>query len=69
MCLHRVHLGRYVLRQVVGRDGRGPKSLGRGKAELQRVGCQVTPGRREATERATENKPPVPWAGKGEKVG
>src|SRR5881275_1274764 len=31
----------------------------RGKSELHRAGCQVTPGRREATERATENRPPL----------
>src|SRR6266567_2429868 len=30
----------------------------RGKSELHRADCQVTPGRREATERATENRPP-----------
>src|SRR5690348_16142324 len=45
---------------VVGRDGRGmPVGVAcRGKSELHRADCQVTPGRREATERATENKPP-----------
>ena len=31
----------------------------RGKSELHWVDCQVTPGRREATDRATENKPPL----------
>src|SRR2546421_9784675 len=31
----------------------------RGKSELHRADCQVTPGRREATERATENRPPL----------
>jgi hypothetical protein len=46
----------------------------RGKSELQRVDCQVTPGRREATDRATEKRPPgtgtqVPGNGKGETVG
>ena len=41
----------------VGRDGRGCFGT-RGKSELHRVDCQVTPGRRKATDRATENKPP-----------
>lgn len=40
----------------------------RGKSELHRVDCQVTPGRREATDRATEKIPPQFW-GKGEMVG
>ena len=30
----------------------------RGKSGLHRVQCQVTPGRREPTESATENIPP-----------
>ncbi len=30
-----------------------------GKSGLHRAGCQVTPGRRESTESATENIPPV----------
>lgn len=30
-----------------------------GKSGLRRVECQVTPGRRESTESATENIPPV----------
>lgn len=34
------------------------KSVGRGKSGLQRAGCQVTPGKRELTESATENIPP-----------
>ena len=34
----------------VARDG--------GKSGLQRTGCQVTPGGREPTESAAENKPP-----------
>ena len=38
----------------------------RGKSGLQRAGRQVTPGRRELTESATENIPP--FFGKGEKV-
>ena len=33
--------------------------LVRGKSELHWVDCQVTPGRRKATDRATENKPPL----------
>ena len=42
----------------------------RGKSELRRADCQVTPGRRKATDRATENKPPLYYPkGKGEKVG
>jgi hypothetical protein len=32
----------------------------RGKSGLHRAGCQVTPGRREPTESATENIPPKP---------
>ena len=39
-----------------------------GKSGLHRAGCQVTPGRREPTESATENIPPAGTAGKGEKV-
>jgi len=42
-----------------------------GKSGLHRAGCQVTPGRREPTESATENIPPaatlpvrVKWCGK-----
>ena len=31
----------------------------RGKSGLPRVECQVTPGKREFTESATENKPPI----------
>ena len=31
----------------------------RGKSGLQRAGRQVTPGRRELTESATENIPPL----------
>src|SRR5690349_307940 len=52
------------------RDGRERLRASRGKSELQRVDCQVTPGRRKATDRATENRPPVRQpAGKGETVG
>ena len=39
----------------------------RGKSGLHRARCQVTPGRREPTESAAENKPPVS-IGKGEMV-
>lgn len=40
-----------------------------GKSGLHWAGCQVTPGRREPTESAAENIPPVLiGAGKGEKV-
>ena len=38
-----------------------------GKSGLLRAGCQVTPGRREPTESATENIPPRS-RGKGEMV-
>ena len=43
----------------------------RGKSELRRAGRQVTPGRRKATVRATESKPPMAreGTGKGEMVG
>ena len=47
------------------------RSLRRGKSGLHWARCQVTPGRREPTESATENKPPVyasAQMGKGEKV-
>ncbi len=45
---------------VAERGGRGsPAVAGRGKSELHRADCQVTPGRREATDRATEKTPPV----------
>ena len=43
-------------------------NLIRGKSGLQRAGRQVTPGRRESTESATENIPPINF-GKGEMVG
>ena len=39
-----------------------------GKSGLQRAGRQVTPGRRESTDSATENIPPINF-GKGEMVG
>ena len=45
---------------------------GRGKSGLRRAGCQITSGRRELTESATENIPPsiclTAIQGKGEKV-
>jgi len=40
----------------------------RGKSGLRRTGRQVTPGGCEPMESATENKPPGPLPGKGEKV-
>ena len=40
----------------------------RGKSGLQRAGRQVTPGKRELTESATESIPPI-FFGKGEMVG
>ena len=44
---------------LVERDGRGAAARPpRGKSELHRADCQVTPGRRKATDRATENRPP-----------
>ena len=39
----------------------------RGKSGLHRAGRQVIPGKRELTESATENIPPI-FFGKGEKV-
>ena len=41
------------------------KFINRGKSGLHREKCQVTPGRRESMESATENIPPK---GKGEMV-
>src|SRR5690606_26514542 len=41
----------------VGRDSR-VAAMRRGKSGLHRAGCQVTPGRREPTESATESRPP-----------
>jgi len=49
-----------------------PVSIGGGKSGLRRARCQVTPGRREPTESATESIPPkclrapvrVKWCGK-----
>ena len=45
--------------------------ISRGKSGLHRAKCQVTPGRRESMESATENIPPIleqSGAGKGEMV-
>jgi len=51
-------------------EGRSGRFGARGKSELHRADCQVTPGRRKATDRATENRPPDAQAeGKGETVG
>ena len=53
-------------------EGRGAPFEGcRGKSELRRAGCRLTAGGREATESATENRPPMALAegtGKGETV-
>jgi hypothetical protein len=53
-------------------DSRCPTAFtrqGGGKSGLRRAGCQVTPGRREPMESATENTPPkLERAGKGEMV-
>ena len=56
-----------------------PGNRGRGKSELHRADRQVTPGRRKATDRVTESKPPMAQlrarkrepmgTGKGETVG
>ena len=54
-----VTLGGGVGRAVAGRNPGG-------KSGLYWAGCQVTPGRREPTESATENIPPL--VGKGEMV-
>ena len=43
-------------------------NLIRGKSGLHRAGRQVTPGKRELTESATESIPPI-FFGKGEMVG
>ena len=52
----------------VGRTAAGNLIPG-GKSGLHRAECQVTPGRREPTESATENTPPKRVsAGKGEMV-
>ena len=42
-------------------------NLIRGKSGLHRAGRQVKPGKRELTDSATENIPPIHF-GKGEKV-
>ena len=54
-----VTLGGGVGRAVAGRNPGG-------KSGLYWAGCQVTPGRREPTESATENIPPSVAFGKGE---
>jgi hypothetical protein len=55
----------------VGAKKLTPTHFPGGKSGLHRAGCQVTPGRREPTESATENIPPAPpvpvrvkWCGK-----
>jgi len=59
----------YYMDREVGRAAAAPAGCG-GKSGLQRAGRQVTPGRCEPTESATENKPPMGLnaTGKGEKV-
>ncbi len=47
----------HCLLTEVARQPRRERSR-RGKSGLHRAGCQVTPGRREPTESATENRPP-----------
>jgi hypothetical protein len=51
-------LPRYLSTTGQARWSRAPKGA-RGKSELHRVDCQVTPGRRKATDRATEKRPPT----------
>ena len=71
------HLARLAIfpATLAERDGRGASARpSRGKSELHRADCQVTPGRRKATDRATESRPPgrpsrEGWQGKGETVG
>ena len=47
----------YLLREGTSEDRR--RATAGGKSELRRAGCRVTPGRREATESATESRPPM----------
>ena len=69
-------LGHWVLRVGMRDNTRGSRSgnrcrvSGRGKSGLHRARCQVMPGRREPTESATENRPPMVRkdTGKGETV-
>src|SRR5688572_32050425 len=49
--------GEYLRREGTSEDRR--RATAGGKSELHRAGCRVTPGRREATESATESKPPM----------
>ena len=52
-------IGRETIRPGgVGQDNRVAACLRRGKSGLHRAECQVTPGRREPTASATENRPP-----------
>ena len=37
-----------------------------GKSELRRTGCRLTAGRREATESATESRPPMAGESRGQ---
>jgi len=53
-----------VCNQVVaGKADRGRFRAGRGKSELHRAGCRVTPGRRKAMDSATEKRPPMALRG------
>jgi len=68
-------LAKYPCARKVGRtvaaaflQGKLSASRGGGKSGLHRAKCQVTPGRREPTESATENNRLSLRAGKGEKV-
>ena len=77
-----IHRARFKLLFGVGRATAVLKSAadrlrfaagrGGGKSGLHRAGCQITSGRREPTESATENIPPriclETVRGKGEKV-
>ena len=77
-----IPFGRFKLTSGVGRATAVLKSAadrsrfvaeqGGGKSGLHRAGCQITSGRREPTESATENIPPriclKTVRGKGEKV-
>ncbi len=60
-----------VLKSAADRS-RFAAGQGGGKSGLHRAGCQITSGRREPTESATENIPPsiclTAIQGKGEKV-
>jgi len=57
------------MRLGVGQTVAGKVYFSGGKSGLYRAECQVTPGGREPTESAAENKPPVcSQIGKGEMV-